>query len=179
MRIFQSLLLLFLCSSALAHRVNIFAYVEGKKIITRNYYSNGSPVKHGEIAVYNDQGNKLLSGKTDDAGIFSFPIPERTDLKIVLHASMGHQAETMIRRSDFPEIVTPHRPKTPKVATIGKEEMRKIVEELLDEKLHPLFELIAQQQKKEVSATEVVGGIGYIIGIMGIIMYFRSKKKSV
>ncbi len=32
-------------------------------------------------------------------------------------------------------------------------------------------------EQKRLSSTEVIGGIGYIFGIMGIIMYFLSRKK--
>lgn len=32
-------------------------------------------------------------------------------------------------------------------------------------------------EQKRLSSTEVIGGIGYIFGIMGIIMYFLSRKR--
>ena len=36
---------------------------------------------------------------------------------------------------------------------------------------------LAKAQQKEISFTEVIGGIGYIFGIVGIILYFAGKKK--
>jgi len=32
-------------------------------------------------------------------------------------------------------------------------------------------------EQKKLSFTEVIGGIGYIFGIMGVIMYFLSRKR--
>ena len=52
---------------------------------------------------------------------------------------------------------------------------KRIIDDSLDTRLEPVIkEMIKAQQK--TSLTEVIGGIGYIFGIMGIILYFLSKK---
>ena len=50
----------------------------------------------GEIVVYDLAGKQLLSGKTNADGEFSFKIPGKTGLKIVIQAGMGHQGEWTI-----------------------------------------------------------------------------------
>ena len=60
---------------------------------------------------------------------------------------------------------------------VDLEQIMRIIETSLDEKLKPIMRELTKAQQKEVSFTEVIGGIGYIFGIMGIIFYFAGKKK--
>lgn len=171
------------------HKVNIFAYVEGDKICCESYYPDGSKVKNGQVEVFNNGGKKLLEGKTDDNGNFSFTIPAKQDLKIVINASMGHRAETTVSAGDLPElkenVVSAKAPsginKMPeeKASLVSTEEIKKIVDETMEEKLRPIYKMLAEQKEQEkVSVTEVIGGIGYIIGIIGVIAFFMKKKKN-
>ncbi len=63
--------------AAAAHRVNIFAWVEGDTVHTESKFSGGKRVNGGEIVVYDLEGKQLLSGKTNAEGEFSFKIPEK------------------------------------------------------------------------------------------------------
>jgi nickel transport protein len=62
---------------ALAHRVNVFAWVEGDTIYVECKFAGGKKVKSGKITVIDPQGVELLSGLTNDEGEFSFKIPRR------------------------------------------------------------------------------------------------------
>jgi len=77
--------------TALAHKVNLFAYVEAGKVHTESYFPDGRPVEDGKVLVYDSGDALLLEGRTDQEGLFSFPIPKVDDLKIVIDASMGHK----------------------------------------------------------------------------------------
>jgi len=89
--------------AALAHKVNIFAYVEGDTVYTESYFPDGQKVEGGKIEVYDSQGNKLLEGKTDSEGQFSFKVPKRDDLKIVLIATMGHKNSFLLKKEELEE----------------------------------------------------------------------------
>ncbi len=67
--------------SASAHRVNVFAWVEGDMIYVESKFAGGKKVKSGKIVVMDPLGIELLSGRTNDQGEFSCKVPERTDLK--------------------------------------------------------------------------------------------------
>ncbi|MCK4486879.1 MAG: hypothetical protein KAU38_08975, partial [Desulfobacterales bacterium] len=81
---------------AWAHKVMIFAWVEGNTVYTQSKFSGGKKAKNSTVVVYDEEGNQLLEGKTDNQGEFSFKVPKKADLKIVLKASMGHMAEWKI-----------------------------------------------------------------------------------
>lgn len=65
--------------------------------------------------------------------------------------------------------------KAKEVTPVDLEQIKRIIDTSLDEKLKPIMRELAKAQQKGVSFTEVIGGIGYIFGLMGIILYFVSK----
>ena len=92
--VFPLVLVLFLIAAPRvnAHGINVTARVEGDRVLTESYFSNKIKVIDGQIKVFGPNGEQLLEGKTDTNGIFSFKIPQETDLKIVLESTMGHRA---------------------------------------------------------------------------------------
>ncbi|HBI15937.1 MAG TPA: hypothetical protein DDY20_10565 [Desulfobulbaceae bacterium] len=98
------LTLVFLCCAthgAHAHKVNIFAYVEGGTVFTESYFPDGKPVSGGLIEVQDTKGNKLLEGKTDEKGLFSFPLPKNENLTIIINATMGHKNSFLLKESEM------------------------------------------------------------------------------
>jgi nickel transport protein len=91
---------LLLSGTAIAHKVNLFAYVEGGKVYTESYFPDGSPVESGTVLVYDSQNKLLLEGVTDNAGLFSFAVPKADDLTIVIEATMGHRNSFKLKKSE-------------------------------------------------------------------------------
>jgi nickel transport protein len=181
-------------SHALAHRIVLFAYVEGNTVFTESYFSDGKKCRNSRIEVFDKSGGKLLEGKTDENGEFSFEPPKKMDLRIVLTASMGHKDEYIIPAAELqgeaegkppgaeshkaaekafqPEKGSSARQLTPREV----EQIRMVVEEALDKKLKPIRTHLLEQKNEGVSFIQVMGGIGFILGIMGIILYFKSRR---
>jgi len=202
--IFTFLIIIMMDVSVFAHKVNVFAYVEGEKIYTESYFNDGKKCIDSKIEVFDNQGNKLLEGLTDKEGKFSFEVSsENGDLKIVLTASMGHRAEYTIRtdelrdamgsieesiekpifsekrdESSLAEMISEEKEAiSPEISSLDLNEIRSLIEDALDEKLKPIMTEIKKSQEDKISPTEIIGGIGYIIGIFGIIAYFLSRKR--
>jgi len=95
-------MIVLLAAPAMAHKVNIFAYVEGDTIYTESYFPDGRPVESGTIEVIDKSGKKILEGKSDKEGHFSFPVPApKDDLNIVINASMGHKNSYLLKKSEM------------------------------------------------------------------------------
>jgi len=86
--------------TALAHKVNLFAYAQGGKIYTESYFPDGRPVEGGKVLVYDSNDKLLLEGMTDKEGLFSFDIPKVDDLNIVIEATMGHKNSFKLKKSE-------------------------------------------------------------------------------
>jgi len=91
---------------AFAHKVSIFAWVENGTINTESYFPDGKVVQNGAISVFDSNEKLLLIGKTDSEGMFSFPVPKRDDLSIILDASMGHRATFTLTQEELGESTT-------------------------------------------------------------------------
>ena len=184
--IFIFLIIIMINISAFAHKVNIFAYVEGDKVYTESYFNDGKKCINSKIEVFDNQENKLLEGLTNAEGEFSFEVPQEDgDLKLVLTASMGHRAEYIISADELGDTVGSIKEKfeepvsvvSPEVSSLDLKEIQSLLEDALDKKLEPILREIKRSQEHKISPTEIIGGIGYIFGIFGIIAYFLSRKK--
>lgn len=170
-----------------AHKVYIYAWVDGDTIYTESYFGAKKKVKGGVIQVFDMPGKKFLEGKTNDHGEFKFRVPERTDLRIVVEAGMGHRGEYILKAEEFSDVpaVEAEPPKAhgeeeaplpPSQA--DAEKIRVLMEQTLDSRLTPIKrELAAIRNEKSPGLTEIIGGIGYVFGLMGLIMYLKSRKK--
>lgn len=170
---------------ASAHRVYVFAWTEGDRVHTESYFSSNKKVNGGRVQVFDLAGHQLLEGKTDPEGLFTFKKPGREALKITVEASMGHRGEFILERPE--DTASGNAPPQP----VPREEMsaqpvagdaatlRALLLEVLDSRLQPLHREIAELRKeKEPGLREIAGGIGYILGIMGLAMYLRSRRRT-
>ncbi len=94
-------ILLSMANVALAHRVVLFAWIQGDTIFTESLFPDGKKIAGGKIAVYDRDEALLISGKTDKTGKFSFKIPMQDCLKIVLDAGTGHRATWIFCEKDI------------------------------------------------------------------------------
>lgn len=102
----------------------------------------------------------------------------------MLTASMGHKSdftlkvETPIEVNRAGETGDTGIEKSPDKVAVDMEELRAIIEETIDLRLKPIYRSLADAKREEgPSVTNIIGGIGFIIGIMGLVLYVRSRKK--
>jgi len=184
--IFGIVVALPMVSQVWAHKVNVFAWVEGDTVFVEGYFPGGKKSQNSLVEVFNPAGTKLLEGRTNETGEFSFKIPERTDLKIVLTASMGHKNDFIIPASDFGELESsPSSPaqsftesaKDSSAHPADLSQLEGMIDRALDRKLAPVIKLIRDTRKEGPTISEIVGGIGYIFGLFGLVMYLKSRNK--
>jgi len=190
-----------LAGPAAAHKVMIFAWVNGNTVHTESKFSGGRKVKSGKIEVFDPQGKLLLSGKTNEQGEFSFPVPQSTALKIVLNAAMGHRGEWTISKDEIvnagsgetatsptqnaaaekivPAVETKNSAVQALAVTtaLSAEEIQHVVEKALDRKLEPIYRMLAESQEHKPTITDIIGGIGYILGLVGLAAYLHARRK--
>jgi len=182
---------------AIAHKVMIFAYLEGDTVYTESKFSGGKKVTGGKIIVRDLKGNQLLEGKTDNNGEFFFKLPEKTALKIILKAGMGHTASWIIPLNEIEELITTDKEekansnetKALKQKTditefniplpgLTEKKIKILIEKALDKKLKPLMKILINIQEKKPDIHDIFSGIGYIFGLFGVAVYILSGKKN-
>lgn len=197
-------------SPAHAHKVNVFAYAQDGKVHAEGYFVDGTKCRNSVIEVIdNKTGEKLLEGKTDESGQYSFDIPRATAMKLVLHAGTGHQNEYVLSEEEVRGAM-PVTKKTAGAQSLQKEkagseprsarekpagmqqaatlpdaarqqdsakDMEELIGRVVDSRLQPVMRILVklQEQSEKPGLTEIIGGIGYIIGIMGIAGYLKGR----
>ena len=201
--------------AALAHRVNIFAWTEGDQVVAECGFNGGNKVKQGQVVVYDAaSGAKLQEGRTDDQGVYRFPVPaegKAHGLRIVVKAGEGHQNEWMMDAAELAAIGTPNIPAsapeakdmaqatektspvphavstatpgakgatapTPNAVGVSSGELQTIVNAALDAKLGPIRRELAEMRVSRPGFSEIFGGIGWLVGLAGIALYFKGRR---
>ena len=201
--LFYGLIIIFvICGfhgNVLAHRVTIFAWVDGNTVHTQSRFSGGKAVQNGRISVYNSQGKLLLTGNTDSAGEFYFNLPGTADIRIVLDAGMGHgnewvmsageaesspgkgnesEQKTTSSSQDSKTVSTQLSKPTPSPPVgLTRNEIKAIVDESIDNKLKPIMKLLSELHNDKPSINDILSGIGYILGLVGLGAYIHYRKK--
>ena len=206
-------------TSALAHRVNIFAWTEGNEVVAECGFNGGNKVKQGQVVIFDAAtGAKLLEGRTDDFGVYRFPVSaegKAHGVRIVIKAGEGHQNEWTVEAAELatiqpgtvaapapssapsaaatsaaasaPAVATapaaqrPASPKTDKgpaqqAANISAADLQNIVNTALDAKLGPIRKELAEMRVARPGFSEIFGGIGWLVGLAGIALYFKGRR---
>jgi len=193
------LMVLFNAPPALAHRVSIFAWVQGDTVHTQSKFMGGKRPDKALVEVFDETGKLLLKGETDAQGLFSFQTQKISDMQIVLTAGMGHRAVWTLSSEDFQETngeshnnprlnaVPPVESNTfdPKMSKthrspetgLSAAEFTALIEATLDRKLKPLMDRITVLSEDRISLSDILGGMGYIVGLVGLAAYVQYRRK--
>jgi nickel transport protein len=183
-----------------AHRVNIFAYVDGDTVVTESGYSRSSRVNNGTVEVMDEAaGTLLLTGTTDADGRFAFPVPEQArggmGLLLRVTAGEGHQAEWTVTAQELAASAgadgTATQAPAPQAAETETETAPAVspqtgdtpltsaqAEAMLRRELAPVKQMLAELSQPGPGMTEIMGGIGYILGIFGVFAYMKSRART-
>ncbi|UZP67814.1 hypothetical protein N1030_02245 [Desulfovibrio mangrovi] len=205
------LVTLLAASYAHAHRVNIFAWVEGTTIHTEATFNSGNKAQKSHVTA-TDKGTGVLiaEGDTNTEGIWSFTLPadvlsRKPDILVSLSAGEGHANTWLIAASDYadatpgsassaapqaasdsdgdmPPFMEDAAPASaPASSNVNADELRQIVTQAVDaaleKKLAPIRRQLAEEAQHGPTVQDIMGGIGYIFGLMGIAAYMRARKK--
>ncbi|MBR5705323.1 MAG: hypothetical protein IKX21_05075 [Deltaproteobacteria bacterium] len=197
--LFFCLMVLMTVSPVLAHRVHLYAFVEGGEIVADCRFSKKSPAQNARVEVLDAASGKLLvSGESDARGAAQLSIPPElaahpADVLVVLNAGEGHRAEWRIDAVDLRRglagtpsaISSPVRPEPSEAAKQGagmavqvSGTSRCISPEELEARLREeraRFE--AERNAEGPGLTEIVGGIGWIAGIFSALFALNNRRR--
>lgn len=86
-----------------AHKVILFAAVQGRTVTGEVYYQGGSPARDVTVTVTTPDGETLGTLTTDADGKFIYRPDARQSLHIIADAGMGHHAEYVVRKEELPQ----------------------------------------------------------------------------
>ena len=191
MILFALMMTTFTMDTAMAHRVIAFASYDGENVTVECYFPGGTPIKQGEIEVEDSTGKIVATGKTDQKGIFSFRPHGIPPLSIYVEAGPGHLAKTVID----PDLSPKGETMPGAVPATEENHVNKVSrhhEKAGYEKgtgYHPQLSQIfgairgiredvreLRKEQEKVHTRDILGGMGYILGIMGIWAFMKARR---
>jgi nickel transport protein len=182
-----------------AHGLRVFAYGEGEQIVGEVAFSGGRRAKGAEISVEDRKSGKLLyTTHSNEMGEFVFLIPDEArekqlDLRIVALAGEAHRSEWLLDAGDYLTVGGKQVTVDETVSVSGQEQvvvqkgeenaalsaahLEKLVEAAVARQLGPVKEMLLKAANPQPGLRDILGGIGYLLGLAGIVAYFKARKK--
>ena len=204
-------LLLVAATTASAHKVMLFAVVDGDTVTGYAYAPGGTRLPDNAVAVFGPGNEKLATTKTDAQGNFTYTPKRRCDLRFEMITADGHRADYTVHANELPPTLpgtgapppplaavapppqTPTPPPCPGAATgapccppkapcrgaatdlAGDQTLARLVDQAVSRHVAPLREQLEGYEQK-VRWHDILGGIGYIIGLAGMAAYGMTRK---
>jgi nickel transport protein len=173
-----ALLLLATCPVA-AHDTGIFAHVEDGEI-HGTVTADGEPLAGAEITAHSPTGELLGEAASDHSGQFRLTVHRRCDWKIVATEG-GHQATYTVPMAELPTELPADLPDTQAAHDHPHDEphTHAPAPSDLDDLTRQVVALRGDIDKlrNELRWQDLVGGVGYILGLMGLAFYFLGTRR--
>lgn len=196
LRRFLSLLLisLLLVTPAAAHKLKVFAAVEGDQISGYAFFIGGGRAMETPWVAKQADGTVIAKGNTDSEGRYSLtaPQPVTSDITVTVNTEEGHIAKTVLAASRFgvaenaalavevaqtdPAASPPAVKTAPAASSTASPLAAALVEAAVQRQVEPLLERIEQMDDR-LRYSDILSGIFLIIGLAGIGLWARGLKK--
>lgn len=175
-----------------AHKVKLFATAAGDVISGYAYFPGGGRITNMPIQVQTTDGHLLGTILTNTQGEFTYTVTQKSAHTFLLDTGDGHQASYTVKAEELsdnlptppnhsklltPKSIAATSPVPVNSTTVETAISPQELEKLLDKAIRPLREQLETYQEK-IYLHDILGGIGYIFGIMGLIFYWGTHQKN-
>lgn len=184
-RLLLLLTLTLISTYSAAHNVVGGVYVNGFDIEGEAGFSNGAMANAGTLVKVSDKtGIPLGEVFTDEEGFFMFTAKKRITHVFEVNMGAGHTLKMQLPAEELPESlatgVTTNNNDVMKISQATPELVEQQVTSLMLEKaiakqIKPLRKEI-QALKEKSGLRDILGGIGYIFGLLGLVAFLRERK---
>ncbi|MFO1070287.1 MAG: hypothetical protein U1E14_17365 [Geminicoccaceae bacterium] len=150
-----------------AHELKLFASRIGDRIEGRVYFVGGDPALV-TVRIEPSNGAEPVAVSTGDDGRFVATVAAADWYRLVANVGDGHATETTV--GGAPPL-SAAEPSSGAPVTVGAAELEAIVARQLE----PLREQLAAAEER-VRLRDILGGIGYVVGIAGLAAWFTSRR---
>jgi nickel transport protein len=183
---------LLLLSSLIAHAHNVVGgvYVNGVDIEGEAGFSNGTMANAGtKVKITDQSGTPLGEVETDDQGFFMFTAKKKITYLFEINMGAGHILKMQLPADELPDdldsgaATTNTNSGTNKSSTllsnVAKGDNSPIntlhLEKAIAKQIIPLRKEI-QALKEKSGLRDILGGIGYIFGLLGVVALIRERR---
>jgi nickel transport protein len=63
-------------------------------------------------------------------------------------------------------------------SSVSLDQIRRVLDQSLDQRLNPVLKMLSESRDKGPTLRDILGGIGYILGLMGLAAYIHFRRKA-
>lgn len=165
-------------STANAHKVKIFVTAEGQTFNGYVYFPGGGRASQATVTVTTPVDTQPLATlQTDDEGQFTYTTHLVADHLFTVDIGDGHRATYTVKavelKGEIPKTTTPVAHSAATSNAVCSQE-KQTIEKIIYQQIQPLREQLEQYEEK-IRLHDLLGGIGYIFGIFGLLIYLRQR----
>ncbi|WP_428029392.1 cobalamin biosynthesis protein CbiL [Ancylobacter sp.] len=183
------LLALAFSGPAQAHKLKVFATVEGGSVKGYAFFIGGGRAAQAPWIAEDGAGARLAEGATDGEGRFAFDVPPPpSDVTVTVDTREGHIASASLLAARFAgapgnTVSSPSAASGHAVAVAApaggpggqSEQLAALVEAAVQRQVEPLMEQIEQLDSR-LRLADVMSGVFLILGLAGMGMWARSRR---
>jgi len=184
---------------AFAHKLYVFAEVQGTTIQGRAYFPGDVPARNSEVIARDATGRELDRTKTGDDGKFTFRVRQRVDYRLAAQTPDGHSGQYVVHASELPGSLA-----TDPATGSGSQPVSQATDRAAGSAApadknnepaaagDPLADLRAQigdirtqigelrrqifESDERLRFRDILGGIGFILGLAGAAFYMKARR---
>ncbi|MGN7612764.1 hypothetical protein ACQZV8_11845 [Magnetococcales bacterium HHB-1] len=177
---------LLVASPAWSHKLKLFAMPVGEYIEGTVYFIGGIPAVNLPVKVESPKGTPRFKLQTDAKGLFTFPFQPGMDHFIRADSGDGHRAELLLSAQELTPashaapskptsattVSSSDSPSTSSTAGCTSQEISAMIAQQIQPLRHQL-----NAYEDRVRLQDILGGIGYIIGLAGIALWHQNRHR--
>ncbi|MBN1919007.1 MAG: hypothetical protein JW889_13960 [Verrucomicrobia bacterium] len=181
---------------AAAHRLNVFAYVEGSDVVVEAYFSDSRVARGAVVEAYDAAGSVVVTVETGADGTCRFPVPDVAGgLRVVASTGEGHRGEYSMTAEELGgappssgdasagvSAVTPATDSAAGTRPSGGRDCDEIAVRLdrIEAALRNVHRQLAELRRPRAgpSFERVLAGLGCIVGMTGAAMFVAAAHKT-
>lgn len=163
-----------------AHRLRVFATVEGGAIEGYAFFVGGGR-PDGAAVRFVRAGDVVHATTTDAEGAFAWRPEEPGPLTVVVDPGGGHTAEVTLGAERFGAAPAGDATPVSAAATASPDaldpSLEAAIEAAVARQIRPLLEAQAEAESR-IRFNDVMGGIGMIVGLAGVALWARTRTRA-
>lgn len=159
--------------SAEGHELRIITSVKGATITGTVSFAGGIPAADAVVQVMGPDREILGQVGVDSEGHFAYEARYRMDYTLRARTADLHAVEAIVSKDQFSEDL-PLFTVDPKIRKLFEQAVEEQKADELSSEIRQLRQQV-DQLESSIGLRDVVGGIGFIVGILGLLVFWRQR----
>ena len=172
---------LVVATPAHAHRLKLFATLEGGTISGYAFFVGSGRAQGAAISVKDASGKEIATLTTDDTGAYAWKAPAPQTYSLTASTGDGHVADALVDGARFGDVALADNETAaaddaaPPASGVTQAQIERAVDAAVARQMRPLLEAYEAAEGR-TRFNDIMGGIGMIIGLAGLALWGSARR---